>query len=89
MLAAGAGWRGRRGPMSSSVAQAQATIEAAERQWDDILGAITVNTPDDSFDLVVNQWLLYQTLACRVWARSGPYQLGGAFGFLLTLSGFP
>ncbi len=49
--------------------------------WNDILGTIQVKTPERSFDLMINQWLLYQTLACRMQARTAFYQSGGAFGF--------
>jgi cyclic beta-1,2-glucan synthetase len=49
--------------------------------WEDVLGAIQVKTPDRTMDLMLNGWLLYQTLACRVWARSAFYQASGAYGF--------
>ncbi|MEO8042600.1 MAG: hypothetical protein ABI646_08325, partial [Acidobacteriota bacterium] len=49
--------------------------------WDEILGAMQVKTPDESLDIMMNRWLVYQTLACRVWARSAFYQSSGAFGF--------
>lgn len=61
--------------------RAQATLEGVRAQWDRILGTVQVRTPDPAMDLMLNRWLVYQALACRMWGRSAFYQSGGAFGF--------
>ncbi len=60
---------------------ALATFKEVEKFWDDKLSRIQVHTPDQAMNKLMNRWLLYQTLACRMWARSAFYQSGGAFGF--------
>ena len=60
---------------------AREALSRVHRHWNDTLGAVQVQSGEPALDVLANGWLLYQTLACRMWARSGNYQSGGAFGF--------
>ncbi len=56
-------------------------LSDVRRRWDDVVGTLRVKTPERSMDILLNSWLLYQTLSCRIWARAAFYQAGGAYGF--------
>ncbi|MDH3235319.1 MAG: glycosyl transferase, partial [Alphaproteobacteria bacterium] len=58
-----------------------AVLTEVSDHWDAVLGTVQVKTPDRAMDIMLNSWLLYQTLACRMWARSAFYQASGAYGF--------
>ncbi|NVM75984.1 cellobiose phosphorylase [Duganella sp. SG902] len=79
---------GRRNADASSLVQkhrsagaAQEALAAVHAHWEQTLGAVRIETPEPELDVIANGWLMYQTIACRIWARSGYYQSGGAFGF--------
>jgi cyclic beta-1,2-glucan synthetase len=58
-----------------------AELAHATEAWDALLGTVTVETPDTAANILLNRWLLYQVRACRLFARAGFYQAGGAYGF--------
>jgi len=64
-----------------NIAQIEAAWEAVTDFWDSLLSTVTVQTPDPAMNLLLNRWLLYQALSCRVWGRSALYQSSGAFGY--------
>ncbi len=65
----------------SSVALAEQELEKVKAYWDRMLGTVQVKTKDTAVDYLLNGWLLYQTVACRINARAAFYQCGGAYGY--------
>ncbi|HEY3028014.1 MAG TPA: glucoamylase family protein [Pyrinomonadaceae bacterium] len=63
------------------LASVHEAFEEVTTYWEELSSAIQVHTPDAAMDTLLNRWLIYQTLSCRVWARSAFYQSGGAYGF--------
>jgi cyclic beta-1,2-glucan synthetase len=61
--------------------QVEQAWQAVHSQWDDILGDIQIETPDPEMDRLLNRWMQYQSLSCRLWGRTALYQSSGAFGF--------
>jgi cyclic beta-1,2-glucan synthetase len=61
--------------------QVAAAWQGVEELWTEILEAVQVETPDPAMDFLLNRWLSYQSLACRIWGRSALYQSSGAYGF--------
>ena len=60
---------------------AKFALEKVKKYWEETIGTLQVETPDDAINIITNGWLTYQTLSSRLWGRSGFYQSGGAFGF--------
>src|SRR5436309_2229474 len=80
MPTSGSCWGGA--AMTPRVSSRPSPIARRVREfWSGLLGGIQVRTPEPAIDVMVNGWLAYQTLACRLWARTALYQSGGAFGY--------
>ncbi|MDX9992801.1 MAG: glucoamylase family protein [Anaerolineales bacterium] len=58
-----------------------AVWQASQSSWEALLGQVQVKTPEPALDILLNHWLLYQNLSCRIWGRSAAYQSSGAYGF--------
>ena len=65
----------------TSIDNTEIRLENVKSKWRNIVNTVSVKTPSDSINIMMNGWLVYQTIVSRIFARSGYYQSGGAFGF--------
>jgi cellobiose phosphorylase len=65
----------------SNIERVKEELIEVKNYWKDLLHRIQVKTPDKTMDIMLNGWLMYQTLSCRYWSRTAFYQSGGAIGF--------
>ncbi|ERI94105.1 glycosyltransferase family 36 [Clostridiales bacterium oral taxon 876 str. F0540] len=65
----------------SNLERVEEKLIEAKNFWKDLLHRVQVKTPDKTMDIMLNGWLMYQTLSCRYWSRTAFYQSGGAVGF--------
>lgn len=63
------------------IENAKEELRKEKEYWNNLLRKVQVKTPVESMDIMLNGWIIYQTIVCRLYARTGYYQSGGAFGF--------
>jgi cyclic beta-1,2-glucan synthetase len=64
-----------------ATAEVEKALAETRQWWDVLLSTVQVDTPVMSVNFLMNRWLLYQALSCRIWGRSALYQSSGAYGF--------
>ena len=65
----------------ANVRNAKSELRKVKEYWKKTLGVFSVDSPDASFNYMMNGWYLYQTLSAHIYARTGFYQVSGAFGY--------
>ncbi len=56
-------------------------FENVKTRWQELLGPLQIETPDEALNFAVNKWLRYQAISGRIWGRTAYYQQSGAYGF--------
>lgn len=65
----------------SNLSNCKEAYSGIKKYWEELLNKVQVKTPIESMNILLNGWTIYQTIVSRLWARTGYYQSGGAYGF--------